>query len=94
MASFDYDVSPGDWKPLSDIMSNDYETTTAYKVRVNSGIGCLRVLETLDTPDNNQRGREYPPFTELGFQADTGDDTYLTASMYPINIYVEEVPAS
>lgn len=31
MASFNYDVSPGDWKPLSDIMSNDYETTTAYK---------------------------------------------------------------
>lgn len=32
MASFNYDIQPGDWKPLTDIMADDYEVTSPYKI--------------------------------------------------------------
>lgn len=44
-----------------------------------------------EAPDNMRRGQEYPPYSEITVEADIGDRVYLTAGMYPVNVYVEEV---
>lgn len=100
MKSFNYDIQPGDWKPLSDIMADDYEIAPSYHIRVNSGRNSLRFIEmpedaegNHEAPSNMSRGKEYPPFSEFTVAADSGDRVYLSCGMYPVNVYIEEVTA-
>ena len=90
-----YTIKPKAWTPLSDVMGDDYETTTAFKIRVNkTGKGVLQILKTKakeETPDDAARGAEYPEFSEITASADTGDLFYLKASDYPICVFIEPV---
>lgn len=86
-----YTIKAGDFKPLSDIMDQDYETTKDYIIHVNKGYGSvLQVLTTTDTPTNEERGVEYPEFAEIEVSADTGDDVYLRSNSQNLSIDIVE----
>lgn len=86
-----YNVKAKEWQPLSDIMGQDYDHTKAYTVHANSiGIGFLCYLKTTETPDNDIRGKELAPFSDVSVVADTGDKVYFKGSVVPVNVFIED----
>lgn len=92
--SFNYTIKNNDWKPLTDIMGQDYETQVGYIIYINGGAnGLLGFTQRTVTPEQSDRGREYGAGKEINITADNGDIIYLRANGSPINIEVREVEA-
>ena len=46
--------------------------------------------QTTETPDNDIRGKELAPFSDVSVVADTGDKVYFKGSAVPVNVFIED----
>lgn len=92
MFAKNYKIDNKEFKPLSDILNQDYETTKTYKIYVNEYPATTRLCFTnrdaIPTTDN---GRDIPPFTSIEVKADDGDNVYLKVTNLPVNVEISEV---
>lgn len=79
-----------EWKPLSDIMGQDYDHTKNYILYTNEiNVGLLRYAYTKSVP-TNERGLELKSFSTIELGIDKGDDIYLKGSASSIDIVIIE----
>lgn len=79
-----------EWKPLSDIMGQDYDHTKNYILYTNEiNVGLLRYAYTKSVP-TNERGLELNSFSTIELGIDKGDDIYLKGSASNIDIVIIE----
>lgn len=82
---------PTEWTPLTDIMSDDYETTDDYIIHINSyreGNTFGYLYFDTSTPSIDDRGRELDKYSEIEVVKDTGDYVYLRGLVEPISIEI------
>lgn len=85
---------PTTWTPLTDLMAEDYETTDAYTIRINtaplaSPLGYT--VRATNAPTETDKGGEYPAFSTIEVAADTGDTVYLRGVSRPVDIEITPV---